>query len=199
MSKLMPHTLASVLVAAALFAVPAAAREPVALGAPAPAFTLPDATSKETVVLKDAWSKSKLTVLLFIATQCPVSKAYDARMAQIARDYEKRGVRFLGVNSNKQEAAAEIAAHAKANGFSFPVLKDDKNVVADAYGASVTPEVFIIDGTGVVRYRGRIDENKEDAAAVKSPDLRNALDALLAGKQPERADTKAFGCSIKRL
>lgn len=186
----------TLLLASAAWADP---RVPIAVGAAAPALSLPDATGGATVTLKDTVAKNKLTVLMFIATRCPVSKAYDARMAEIAKAYSSKGVAFLGINANKQEDAAEIKKHAAEHGFTFPVLKDDKNLVADLYGASVTPEIFVVDDAGVVRYHGRIDENKEDAAAVKSPDLKDALDALLTKKAPARAETKAFGCSIKRI
>lgn len=168
-----------------------------ASGSKAPEFKLPVAGGAE-LALKDTLAKNKLTVLMFMATQCPVSNAYNTRMAQIAKDYTSKGVAFVGVNSNKAEAVEEIVTHSKENGFSFPVVKDANNKVADLYGARVTPEIFVIDATGQLRYHGRIDEN-QPGDAIKSPDLKNALDALLAGKAPTASDTKAFGCSIKRL
>jgi peroxiredoxin len=107
-------------------------------------------------------------------------------------------VAFVGINSNKQEDVSEIKEHAAEHGFKFTLLKDPGNVVADAYDAKVTPEVFVIAADGTVRYHGRIDDNK-DGSEVTSQDLRAALDALLAGKEPARAATKAFGCTIKRV
>jgi len=77
-------------------------------------------------------------------------------------------------------------------------MKDPGNKVADMYDAKHTPEIFVIDAQGKLVYHGRIDENYEDASKVTSPDLRNALDALLAGQPIAKAETKAFGCSIKR-
>lgn len=172
---------------------------PVKAGDRAPTFSLPVAGEGREVALADALAKNKLTVLLFVATQCPVSNAYNTRMAEIAATYAAKGVGFYGVNSNKQESVEEIVAHAKEHGFSFPVLKDAGNRVADLYGARVTPEVYVVDPQGVVRYHGRIDEQQADPAAVKSPDLRDALDALLQGAAPKNPETKAFGCSIKRV
>jgi hypothetical protein len=107
-------------------------------------------------------------------------------------------VAFVGINANKQESAAEVADHAKSHGFPFPVLKDEGNVQADAFGAQVTPEVYVYDPAWTLRYHGRIDEDMK-GDHVASPDLRNALDALLAGKDVPAKETKAFGCSIKRV
>ncbi len=92
-----------------------------------------------------------------------------------------------------------MAAHAKEHGFGFPVVKDEGNKVADAYGAQKTPEVFVISPKGDLLYHGRIDESQDDPKAVKSPDLRNALEAILAGKPVPATETKAFGCTIKRV
>ena len=177
-----------------------APRDAIVAGHKAPEFTLPIAGGAS-LALKDGLVKSKLTVLMFIATQCPVSNAYNERMARMAKDYASQGVSFIGVNSNKQEAVEEIVQHGKQHGFSFPVLKDEGNKVADLYGARVTPEIFVVDASGHVRYHGRIDEKQEPSgpADIKSPDLRTALDALLAGKPAPLTDTKAFGCSIKRV
>jgi len=78
-------------------------------------------------------------------------------------------------------------------------MKDPDNKVADLYEARHTTEVFVIDPEGKLRYHGRIDENYEDPSKVTSPDLKNALESLLAGQPIAKAETKAFGCSIKRV
>ncbi|MGE5345815.1 MAG: thioredoxin family protein [Acidithiobacillales bacterium] len=172
---------------------------PLAPGAIAPDFTLPTASGGKLVSLKELLGRSRAVAILFIATRCPVSNAYNERMALLSAVYASKGIAFVGINSNKTEPAAEVAAHAKANGFGFPVLKDEGNRVADAYGATRTPEVFLLDPSGTVVYHGRIDENQDDAKNVMSPDFRNALDAVLAGKPVPVAETKAFGCTIKRV
>lgn len=138
------------------------------------------------------------TVVLFVATQCPVSLAYDARMAALAKEFGPRGVRFLGVNSNKQEPMAEVGEHAQKAGLGFVVVKDPENKIADKWGALVTPEAFVFDARGTLAYHGRIDDS-QNPANVKSHDLRKALEALLAGKRPDPAETRAFGCTIKRI
>ena len=148
--------------------------------------------------LYDVGKGSKLRVVMFIATQCPVSNAYNERMAAIDREYQAKGVRFLAINSNRQESASEVGEHAAKNGFGFPIYKDEKNVVADIFGASVTPEVYVFDAGWTLRYHGRIDDN-QPGTKVTSPDLRNALTALLENKPVPAAETKAFGCTIKRV
>jgi len=147
--------------------------------------------------LKD-YASSKAIVLMFIATQCPVSNAYNERMVLLYKEYASKGISFIGINSNKQEPVEEIKEHAKEHGFSFPILKDNNNVIADKVSASVTPEIFVLNRNLEVLYHGRIDDSRR-ASDVKSHDLRAALDALLAGKQVAVTETKAFGCSIKRI
>jgi peroxiredoxin len=144
------------------------------------------------------YSSSKAIVLMFIATQCPVSNAYNERMVLLYKDYASKGISFIGINSNKQENVEEIKEHAKEHGFSFPILKDNNNVIADKVSASVTPEIFVLNGKFDVLYHGRIDDSRRESD-VKSQDLRTALDALLAGKPVASTETKAFGCSIKRI
>ena len=119
--------------------------------------------------------------------------------ARSGRSTPRRGSPFVRINSNKTEPAAEVAAHAKTHGFPFPVLKDEGNKVADVYGAQKTPEVYVLSPKGDLLYHGRIDESQDDPKNVKSPDLRNALDAILAGKPVPAPETKAFGCTIKRV
>jgi peroxiredoxin len=183
-----------------LLAAPLGARAAdLKIGAPAPDFTLPNASDGKAVALKDLLAKNKAVAVVFIATKCPVSNAYNTRMAALGREYAAKGIPLVGINSNKSEPASEVKEHAEKHGFTFSVLKDEGNKVADAYGASHTPEVFVLDAKGNLVYHGRIDESQDDARNVKSPDLRNALDAVLAGKPVPTAQTKAFGCSIKRV
>ncbi len=180
---------------------PAPAQKPEApkIGAVAPDFTLPPAAGGAPVALKDLLAKSRAVVVIFDATKCPYAKGYKERVATMGKEYAGKGVAFVTINSNKTEPAAEVAEDAKKHGFAFPVLKDEGNKVADLYAAQKTPEIYVLDPKGTLLYRGRIDETHEDPKNVKSPDLRNALEAILAGKPVPAAETKAFGCSIKRV
>ena len=189
--------LGTVLCLLALASAPMLAASP-AIGAAAPAFSLTTLDGKP-FSLADATKTNSLVVLMFISTECPYSNAYNDRMRDMAAVYGKKGVQFVGINSNKTESVADAAAHAKKHGHTFTIVKDTGNKVADLYDARHTPEVYIVDKDGKLRYHGRIDENYEDAAKVSSPDLKNALDALLAGQSVAKAETKAFGCSIKRV
>ena len=142
--------------------------------------------------------KGDLSVVMFIATQCPVSNAYNERMKALQTDYAAKGVRFIAINANSTEPAAEVQSHAATHGFSFPVFKDPGNQVADSFGAQVTPETYLIDKSGVVLYHGSIDDS-QNPANIKVQGLRQALDAALTGGTIARAETKAFGCTIKRV
>jgi peroxiredoxin len=191
--------LAGSLSLALALAVSAQAAADLKAGSFAPDFTLPAASDGKPVALKGLLAKSKGVAVLFIATQCPVSNAYNDRMAALGKEYAAKGVALVGINSNKTEPAGEVAEHARKHGFTFPVLKDDGNKVADAYGATKTPEIFLLDASGKLVYHGRIDENQDDPKNVRSPDFRNALDAFLSGRPVPVAETKAFGCTIKRV
>jgi peroxiredoxin len=140
----------------------------------------------------------KGTLLIFVSVQCPVSNAYNERMADLARDYTARGFNVIGVNSNRTEPAEAVAAHAKEKGLNFTIVKDPDNKVADYLGASFTPETYLFDTSWVLRYHGRIDDSKE-LAAVSTRDLRTAMDSLGTGKPITVSETKAFGCTIKRV
>jgi len=142
--------------------------------------------------------RGPITVVTFISTQCPVSNGYNQRMNALFNDYSPKNVKFVFVNANHNESANEVRAHSKRAGFVFPVYKDANNLVADRFGAEVTPESFVIDGSGVIRYHGAIDDSQNEAR-IRTRGLRMALDAVLAGKSVEITETKAFGCSIKRV
>ncbi len=137
-----------------------------------------------------------VTLVMFIATKCPVSNDYNERMKALHAGYSGQGVKFVFINSNRAEDAAEVKAHAAQNGFSFAVYKDPGNVVADTFGASVTPEAYLVKA-GKVVYHGRIDDAQK--GDIKEHTLRQALDAVLQGQAPVKAETKAFGCTIKRV
>ena len=168
---------------------------PPAIGATIGDFTLPDVDNKEHS-LKSLAGKNG-TVLLFISVQCPVSNAYNERMEKLAQDYKAKGIAVIGINSNVAEDAAAAKAHATENKFSFTVLKDAGNKIADKLGATVTPEAYLLDANNKLIYHGRID-NSRNAAQIETSDLRNALDAVLAGKAIDKPEAKAFGCTIKR-
>ncbi len=175
----------STLQAAAAFNAPA-------INTPAPPFALKDLSGK---VHSLADYRGKVTVIAFLSAKCPVSKDYNGRVKALAMDYQN--VAFLAINANSDEPAALIRTHAKTNGFDFPILKDESGQTADLYGAVRTPEVYIVDANGVLRYHGRID-NSRTLAGVKRNDVREALTELLAGKPVSMPETKAFGCLITR-
>jgi peroxiredoxin len=135
---------------------------------------------------------------MFISVQCPVSNSYNERMNALYRDYASKGVKFIAINANRTEPAPAVLEHARAHNFAFSVYKDENNVVADQFGATVTPETYVIDSTGTIRYHGSIDDSMNEAR-VTTHRLRAAIDAVLAGKEPPQLETKAFGCSIKRV
>jgi thiol-disulfide isomerase/thioredoxin len=139
-----------------------------------------------------------VTVVVFISTICPVSNSYNLRMKELYRDYAPKGVKFEFVNSNQNESQAEVDDHARLVGFPFPVSKDVNNMMADRFGAQYTPESFVIDRTGAVRYHGRIDD-AQNPARVRQNSLRLAIDAVLEGGEVAAPQTKAFGCTIKRV
>jgi peroxiredoxin len=159
-------------------------------------FTLDDYKGEKHSLID--YKSSKVIVLMFIATQCPVSNSYNTRMVELYKDYASKGVTFIGINSNKQENVEEVRNHSTEHGFEFVVLKDWNNVVADKLEASVTPEIYVLNSKREVLYHGRIDDSSRENR-VTTKDLRTALDRILAGKAVEVTETKAFGCSIKRI
>jgi peroxiredoxin len=201
------YTVALILAAAAVFACAAAAakttrtgdasdaKAAITLGAVVPDFTLPDADGKARAL---ASLKGKAgTVLIFMATRCPVSNGYNARMEKLAVDYRARGVNVVGINANSTESIEEVKRHAAEKGLSFTILKDGGNLIADRFDAQVTPEAYLLDASGKLVYHGRID-NSRNGDSITSTELRDAVEAVLAGKAVEKPEAKAFGCSIKR-
>ncbi len=134
-------------------------------------------------------SGGKLTAIIFMSTECPFVQPYTERLINLVNEFGDKGVVFWGINSNNTEPTDQVMNHAKEKNYNFPVLKDNKNVVADQFGAERTPEVFVIDNsTMTLVYHGRIDDNKE-AAKVTSNDLQNALNDY-PGRESQLQQTK---------
>lgn len=178
----------------ALFAAAAWAQE-FHLGAPVGDFSLTDLRGD---AVKFSTLRGPVTVVIFISTQCPISNAFNGRMNEIYQEFSSRGVKFVFINSNSNESAEEVERHAKSVGFLFPVYKDFNNVVANRFGAQSTPETYVIDSSGMMRYHGYIDDST-NAARVRNHGLRTAIEDVLAGTLVPTPETKAFGCTIKRV
>ena len=169
---------------------------PPAIGTVIDDFKLSDANGKEHSLKSLMGSKG--TVILFVATKCPVSNNYNERMEKLAQDYKAKGINVIGINSNNTEPAAEVKAHAAERGLTFPILKDEGNKIADKWGATRTPEAYVLDVNMKLVYHGRID-NSQKIEGITSNDLRDALDELAAGKAITKTGAAAFGCTIKRV
>jgi peroxiredoxin len=162
------------------------------IGETAPDFSLPDTNGEE-------HGPEGVTVVVFTCNHCPYALAWNDRILRAARDYD--GVRFLAINPNDAERypadSYEAMKQRLANeDWPLPYLRDESQEVARAFDARTTPDVFVLDGERRVRYRGApdADHRREDENAAW---LRDALDAVLAGDQPERPETEPVGCSIK--
>jgi peroxiredoxin len=150
----------------------------------------------------DDLRKRKLVVVAFLGVDCPVAGRYVPRLAELAREFGPKGVAFLAVDANRQDSVTQLARLAKTYKLPFPLLKDVGNVVADRFGAVRTPEVCVLDGRRVPRYRGRIDDQYGVDYARPKPtrrDLARALEELLAGKPVSRPVTRPVGCLIGRV
>lgn len=163
------------------------------LGKPIPSFTLPH---YDGTLVSSTSEQHDLTVLVFVSTKCSFSNDYNARLAKFSRDFAQK-VRVIGINSNTGEKPEAIAKHSKDNDLPYPILKDEGNVIADHFQAQKTPEIWVMDKKGVLRYHGAFDDHFEEAQ-VKKTFLVDAVSALLAGKEPPVRETPLQGCTIKR-
>jgi peroxiredoxin len=142
--------------------------------------------------------EAKAVLVVFTCNHCPVAKAYEDRLIEVERDYTDLGVAVVAINVNNVEAdkLPAMKERAKEKGFEFQYLYDPSQKIGREYGATVTPHAFILDGKRKVAYMGAIDDN-QNAEKVEKHFVRDALDAVLAGKKPEPAKTKQFGCGIQ--
>jgi len=165
------------------------------VGSSIESFSLPD-TAGTTRTLKDLAGKNG-AVIVFLSAQCPVVRGYVPRINQLAADYQAKGINFIGINSNATEDPDTVKSNVTEYGYKFPILIDKGSVVADKLGATVTPEVFYVNGNGTLVYHGAID-NDRLGKNITETFLKAAFDASLSGKKIQRTSVKAFGCSIAR-
>lgn len=140
---------------------------------------------------------SKPTVVMFFSTRCPMSNAFNYRRNALYKDYKDR-VNFIVVDSNTNESVEEVRAYASEVGFDFPVYKDTNNEVADRFGVQATTDTFLVDASGIMRYRGYI-EDAVNPERTTQRGLRQAIEEVLKGKPVTLAETKARGCAIRRI
>jgi peroxiredoxin len=166
--------------------------------APAWDFDLLDAEGRRHTARE--WKGTRAVALFFIAAECPISNRYAPEINRIVADYATRGVAFYGVHSDQDVGAEASRRHARDYGFNFPVLLDPAQTLANQTGVTLTPTAVILSPAGELLYRGRIDNRYLDFgkyrdAGVK-PDLRLALDAVIAGKPVAEKYTKSIGCAL---
>ncbi len=158
-------------------------------------FRLPD-TNGNTHALSGY--SGRVVVLAFWSFKCPVALAYTDRLRSLQDKYAGRGVVVFAVASNANETPAETKRNASNLGLRFPVLLDSDGALADKLGATHTPETFILDAGGVIRYQGAIDNNKRPGDSGRVAHAEEALDSLLAGRPVHVTETTPFGCAIRR-
>ena len=170
------------------------------IGSTAPAFeNLPGVDGRKHS-MKDL-ADNKGIVVVFSCNHCPTVQAYEDRMIAFQSEYSSKGFQLIAVNSNEtdnypEDSFQEMEKRALKLGFNFLYLRDDDQSVARSFGATHTPEFFVLDGQRKLRYHGKMDDNKEHSAA-RINYVREAADAILSGEDVKEAETYSIGCTIK--
>jgi peroxiredoxin len=191
-------TLASLVLATALSLAGA-----LPIGSPAPQATvkMKSAVDGKSVSIADVTGKAG-TLVVFTCDHCPFARGWEARIVSLANDYSKKGVGVILINANdpaqhEEDGLAGMQARAKTAGMQVPYVVDDTSSVARAFGATVTPEAFLFDRRGKLVYHGTVDDNMRQPDQAQHHYLKDALDAVVAGKPPALPETKSLGCGIK--
>ena len=174
----------------------------IAIGSSAPMrdTRMKNVTDKQITIASAAGKKG--TLVFFICNHCPYVKAWQGRIAAIGNAAITEGVGVIAINSNDpsayaEDSFAEMQTRAAEVGYKFPYVMDATSDVARAFGATHTPEAFLFDANGKLVYHGGVDDNGQDEKSVKHAWLKDAVDALAAGKAVPVAETKALGCGVK--
>ena len=170
------------------------------LGSKAPDFNLPGVDGKS--YSPASFKEAKLLVVLFTCNHCPYVVGSEDRIAKFYADYSSRGVAMIGINSNETDnhptdSFEHMKLRVKEKGLKYPYVRDDSQAVALAYGALRTPHYYVFDAERKLRYTGRMDDNPRNPGKETTHELRDAVDALLAGKQPPIPMTNPIGCNVK--
>jgi peroxiredoxin len=165
------------------------------VGDKAPNFKA-ESTDGKVLTLGD-FKNAKVLVVCFTCNECPVAAAYEDRFIEFNKQYHDKDVKFVAINVNVTEDLKAIKKRAQEKNFNYPYAYDSSGKSAEAYGAKVTPHLFVVDSAGVVAYIGSFD-NDMAADKAKQHFVADAVDAVLAGKMPETTTHEAFGCTIKR-
>jgi peroxiredoxin len=170
------------------------------LGQSPPDFNLPGVDGKN--YTPDSFKDAQLLVVVFSCNHCPYVIGSEERIIAFANDYAPRGVRMVAINSNETvghpgDSFEHMKQRAAEKRYPFPYLRDDSQEVALAYGALRTPHYYVFDADRKLRYTGRMDDNPRNPGKETTRELRDAVDALLAGKKPPVEVTNPIGCNVK--
>jgi len=171
-----------------------------AVGTPAPDFSLPGVDGKTYAL--DGFADAQVLVVIFTCNHCPYAKAVEERLVQLQHDYAARGVRLVAINPNDERAYPDdsfehMIERARVRGFNFPYLRDASQMVARAYDAACTPDIFVFGRDRKLVYNGRFDDNWQNPSKVTRHELALVLDATLAGRPVGFEAVPSMGCSIK--
>jgi peroxiredoxin len=165
----------------------------VKVGDKAPIFSELPGTNGETIGMVDFRGKEAL-VVTFTCNKCPVAVAYEDRLINFVKEYKDKGIGFIAINVNDGENLEAMKTRAEEKGFNFPYVFDESQKTAREYGARVTPHIFLVDKTRTVVYVGPFDDSMGEPTKNY---LKDAVDAVLAGKTPEVTEAKPVGCGIR--
>ena len=177
----------------------ARAADELAIGATGASFNLKGTDGKMHSL--DDVKGAKGTAVVFTCNECPFAKGYEDRLIGLAKEYQPKGIGFVAINANDAkivpgDAFEFMVKRAQDKGLPYPYVLDETQAIATAYGARVTPHIFLLDASGKLVYRGRVDDSL-DQSKVTTHDFADALAALTSGQPVKVAETKAFGCGVK--
>jgi thiol-disulfide isomerase/thioredoxin len=174
----------------------------VSLGSKAPDFELKDVVSGQKMK-RDDFKSNVATVIMFICNHCPFVKHIHTKLAEVAKEYMQKGVKFAAINSNDVEnypddSPEKMKLEAQNLGYTFPYMFDESQDVAKAYNAACTPDFFVYDSDFRLVYRGQFDDSRPgNHIEVTGRDLKEAIDDMIAGRPVDENQKPSIGCNIK--